>query len=330
MRPWITVMFVALAIAAVAPFASGGQASSGTSVSTTGSAVSGAGSNGVTNVSVQLDAQDALTEFEIRIEYDPDVIEVEDADAITMNPRWDPPTGLPLLIDASEVGAVTVHATTGDACPVGSTCPLFSFAWLALADGSTELALASVTLTGTENGAPGTLSGVSLVSGTVNVGQAATATAVATATPSPTSTAVPTASPTPTGVAVVSPTVATTPAGATPTAQATQAVGEVTAVAPAQPPSTGAGLSGGGQTGLAQGAMLALMVAALLAFAWITTSLRSSQEPVAAMAAMRTEGEKQMDLITDYLRTMEALGMASSSIDLESSAPAEKPHSDDV
>jgi hypothetical protein len=222
-RLWIAVTLVALAIAAVAPFAAGGRASSGTTVSATGLAVGGAGSSGVTTVSVQLAAQDALSEFEVRIEYDPDVIEVEDADAITMNPRWDPPTGLPLLIDASELGAVTVHATTGDACGPGSTCPLFSFAWLALADGSTELALASVTLTGTEGGTPGTLSGVSLVSGTVSVGQAATATAIPTATPSPTATAVPTASPTPTGVPVASPTVASSPTVATPAAPATQA-----------------------------------------------------------------------------------------------------------
>ena len=44
MRPWIAVMLVALAIAAVAPFAAGGRASSGTTLSATGLAVGGAGS----------------------------------------------------------------------------------------------------------------------------------------------------------------------------------------------------------------------------------------------------------------------------------------------
>lgn len=72
--------------------------------------------------------------------------------------------------------------------------------------------------------------------------------------------------------------------------------------------------------------MAAFVVAALLAFGWIMSSMRSQSYNAAAGGAQpdqqrvrepRTRQEMEMDLITDYLRTMEALGMASSDIEVD-------------
>jgi hypothetical protein len=200
-------LFLTLCLAVVALGHASSRASSGTTVLVSSSAVSASGQTGVTSVSVTLAPQDSLSEFEVHITYDPAILEVEDADAIVMNPRWDPPAGLPLLIDAGVPGVVVVHASTGDPCPVGASCPLFSFAWRALVNGSTSVTVSMQSLTGTESGEGGTLSGVQVTPGNVTVGPASqpspTAPASATPTSSPvaTATSVSTASPTPTSAA---------------------------------------------------------------------------------------------------------------------------------
>lgn len=312
-------------------------ASSGTTVVVSSSTVSAAGETGVTNVSVTLAPQDSLSEFEVHIAYDAALLDVVDADAIVMNARWDPPTGLPLLIDASDPGVVVVHASTGDPCPVGASCPLFSFTWEALANGTTAVSVTMQSLVGTQSGAAGALTGVTVSGGNVTVGSQPVPSPSATSTTVPTGTAtsVPTASPTATATAGASPTSPTTVAsptiavpGTTVEPAATQSgLDDTTAVPPASAPSSGSGLQQGGGAGLAQAAMAAFFVAALLAFGWIMTTLRGGDMQVAAATVgppHRSRAELEMDLIVDYLQTMEALGMASSDIETDA-GPQRKP-----
>lgn len=306
-------------------------ASSGTQVATSASTVANAGDLGEATVTVQLAPSDSLSEFDVQISYDPSVISVEDADAIVMNARWDPPAGLPIIIDASTPGTVRVHSTTSDPCPQGGACPLFSFSWVAQGDGTTTLFVTSATLTGTESGQQKSLSGVSVLAGTARVGLAATATPTPTSSPSPSptpTTVVPTATNTvaPTGTTAAGTPTVTTPS-VVPTARATQSstVGE--AAGTAQPPSSGNGLAPTdgpfGQLGL-----YVLLVAALLSFGLIMSSLRMVPSHARLSGQARTEPSRRLsdlEVIADYLQTMEALGMASSSIELDAHSADDRP-----
>jgi SAM-dependent methyltransferase len=256
-------------------------ASAGTQIFVGSGNVAGPGAAGTATVGVTLAEQDTLNEFAVEISYDPAIIEVEDADSIVLNPRWDPPTGLPLLIDAGTPGLVRVHSTTGDPCPAGGSCPLFSFSWRAVANGTTAISVTAFTFIGTESGEAGPLSGVTASGASATVGSA-TPSATATSTPptatatatQPPATQTPTSAPTPTPTTAASATsLPGTPAPGGPAVSPSPGrPQETVAAATAHAPSAGNGLSGAPGSGLAQGAMAAFVVAALLAFGWIMRS----------------------------------------------------------
>lgn len=328
-RSWKLLLTALTAVALFSALPATARASAGTSIVVESSSVGSAGATGTASVSVLLAPSDSLTEFDVRVSFDPNIVVVEDADAIVLNQRWEPPAGLPLLVDASIPGVVRVHASTGNACPPGTTCPLFSFAWVGGANGSSSMSASVFTLTGTESGEARVLSGVTSVSADVTVG------VVTTPTPSPTPMATPTPSATadgggtvPSPTAVTPPATSSPPGAGTPSPVSTAAGVTATVVRPpALAPGSGTGLAPGDTAWLGQAALAAFVVAALLSFGWITSTLRSPAPadaastphsppigvPPAAPPAPVQE-ELRMQAVSEYLKMMEALGLASSDI----------------
>ncbi len=334
-RTWILLAVAAL----LALASSAGFASSGTSVVVSASDAAQIGEYGTTSVSVSLAAADTLSEFDVLIVFDSGLIEVEDADAITLNARWDPPTGLPLVIDASTPGRVRVHSSTSDPC-FTNPCPLFSVSWVAMASGSATFSVQAQTLAGTQSGSSATLSGVAVVADTASLGQVSTPTTSFTPTPTVTPSFAATSTATRTPVPLATPTAnsATAPAsGATPasTAGVPASVATPTSTRPAPtretgsaaPPSSGSGLGGGiGGVGLGDATMAMLLVAALLTLGLVMSSLRGQPAAPRGAVASRAEPPSAPELhgsgmlppedvaIAEYLNAMEALGMVSASI----------------
>jgi len=181
------------------------QASPGTSVTVAGGSANPGGSMG-TAVAATLAAGDTLNGFDITLGFSPSVATVS---SVTLAGNWAQLGGITTTINNAS-GTVRVQGIQFNAGCTTSSCPLFTVNWVAVAPGSTQVAVAAQTLSGTNGGSPGQITSVSTAPGTLSVNGAAP-TATRTSAPA-TATSVP-----PTNTSVSAPSTAV-PATNTPTA----------------------------------------------------------------------------------------------------------------
>jgi hypothetical protein len=202
-----------------------GAASAGTQV-VSPSANPQVGQSFSTTVSVNLTGVDELNGFDVRISYNSAVV---NATSVSLAPFWNLP------LDAGSISGGSVHAAAsrlGAQPPAYCTgsCALFTVNWTAVGAGSAQLQASPVILAGRQDGAPGSLTQISVALGSVVVPGPASATATNTSVP-PTNTAVP-SSPSPVPATNTSAPATNTPAAPTNTPVPPLATQTAVAVAP--------------------------------------------------------------------------------------------------